>query len=119
LEKIVEKIPMPRGRVAMADASEPAQNDLLLQLPAVLDLKAAGPLAAAFLARRGTEIIVGAGDVQRLGGQCLQVLLSAQASWGEDDQRMVFETPSPEFVAALHLFGADGILLQHQKETVL
>jgi hypothetical protein len=32
---------------------------------------------------------------------------------------MVFETPSPEFVAALHLFGADGILLQHQKETVL
>ncbi len=77
----------------------------LLKLPAVLDLKAAGPLAAAFLARRGGDITVDAAEVQRLGGQCLQVLLAAQASWQEDLNSMHVQAPSADFLLALELFG--------------
>ncbi len=77
----------------------------LLKLPAILDLKAAAPLAAAFLARRGGDIIVDAGEVQRLGGQCLQVLLAAQMSWREDLNSMHVQAPSADFLLALELFG--------------
>jgi chemotaxis protein CheX len=77
----------------------------LLKLPAVLDLKAAGPLAAAFLARRGADITVDAAAVQRLGGQCLQVLLAAQVSWREDLNSMQVQAPSADFLSALELFG--------------
>jgi chemotaxis protein CheX len=87
-----------------------------LQLPAILDLKAAAPLAAALLARRGTELFVDAGEVQRLGAQCLQVLLSALASWVEDEQTLVFGNFSQDFTLALKLFGADSYLLHHQRE---
>jgi len=87
-----------------------------LALPALLDLKAAAALAAAFLDRRGADIVVDAAEVQRLGGQCLQILLSAQASWAAD--RFVFriENASPEFRAAAELFGAGSALFQYQKE---
>jgi chemotaxis protein CheX len=77
----------------------------VLKLPAVLDLKAAGPLAAAFLARRGRDITVDAGQVQRLGGQCLQVLLAAQVGWQEDLNAMHLQAPSADFLLALELFG--------------
>lgn len=89
-----------------------------LQLPTILDLKAAAPLAEALLARRGSEVFVDGSDVQRLGAQCLQVLLSAQASWAEDDQNLIFENLSQDFILALELFGADPDLLPHGKEFV-
>ncbi len=88
-----------------------------LQLPAILDLKAAAPLASALMARRGADITIGAGEVQRLGGQCLQVLLSAAASWREDQQVMRFESASAEFRTALELFGVSSDLL-FQEESV-
>ena len=96
---------------ALADAANDAVVEVqasgdALQLPQNLDLKAAAPLAAAFLERRGADIVVDAANVQRLGGQCLQVLLSARASWAEDDVVMTLEKPSPEFEAAMVLFGA-------------
>jgi chemotaxis protein CheX len=90
----------------------------VLRLPAILDLKAAAPLAAALLARRGEGVTIGAGEVQRLGGQCLQVLLSAAASWREDQNAMRFEAPSAEFLAALEHFGVAPEALFHQEDFV-
>jgi chemotaxis protein CheX len=90
----------------------------VLPLPAILDLKAATPLAAAFLARRGAGITIDAGEVQRLGGQCLQVLLSAAASWRDDQNAMRFVAPSAEFLAALDHFGIAPETLFHQEESV-
>ncbi|WP_287799477.1 STAS domain-containing protein, partial [Acidiphilium sp.] len=55
-----------------------------LMLDPILDLKAASPLAQALLARRGGDLRIDAGAVERLGGQCLQVLLSARATWEAD-----------------------------------
>lgn len=98
---------------AQADAAEYAdgpQDESHLLLPAILDLKAAAPLAAALLDRRGADIMVDAGEVQRLGGQCLQILLSAQIGWAEDARVMVIENASPEFCSAIDLFGARAAL---------
>jgi chemotaxis protein CheX len=79
-----------------------------LTLESVLDLKAAEPLKAALLARRGETLTLDASEVQRLGGQCLQVLLAARRSWSEDDRPFAIAPRSPAFDEALALFGATG-----------
>src|SRR5208282_6058115 len=56
----------------------------MVELPEVLDLKAATPLTVEFLTLRGRPVHVDASNVQRLGGQCLQVLLSAAMTWKAD-----------------------------------
>lgn len=56
----------------------------VVELPEVLDLKAATPLTVEFLTLRGRPVHVDASNVQRLGGQCLQVLLSAAMTWKAD-----------------------------------
>ena len=99
---------------AVADGGQ--ENGQVLQLPAILDLKAAAPLTAAFLGRRGTDIVVDAAAVQRLGGQCLQVLLSAQAGWSEDARSMTIENASAQFCSAIELFGAGSALFFNPKE---
>ena len=85
------------------DASGPASP---VVLPEVLDVRAAAPLAAEFLARRGRDVDVDASSVRKLGGQCLQVLLAAHACWA--DERTVFRivAPSSAFTGGLTLLGA-------------
>lgn len=76
-----------------------------LELPEVLDLKAAAPLAAEFLAHRGGELSVDASRVQRLGGQCLQVLLSAAMTWKADELPFALVNPSDDFLGGLARLG--------------
>jgi chemotaxis protein CheX len=92
-----------------------------LELPAVLDLVAAHGLLEAFIARRGQALTVDAGAVQRLGAQCLQILLAGRAAWEADGLALRVENPSPEFSATLELMGVtpDGLAhhtLTHDKE---
>jgi len=106
---------------ALADAAKNAAGEnpssgLALQLPAILDLQAASPLAAALLARRGADLVVDAAGVQRLGGQCLAVLLSASASWAADAFVLRIENAAPEFWSAIELFGAGSSLFANPKE---
>jgi len=83
-------------------------------LDQVLDLKAATPLAESLLAHRGTDIVIDAGEVERLGAQSLQVLLSAAATWHADGRALDFAHPSAAFLESLRLFGIDAdSLLQH------
>ena len=49
--------------------------------------------------------MVDASQVERLGGQCLQVLLSAVASWSHDGCALTFINESQEFVEGLKLLG--------------
>jgi chemotaxis protein CheX len=62
--------------------------DSVIALPAVLDIRAAAPLQAKFLALRGQPLTLDASAVERLGGLCLQVLLSARAAWAADGQAL-------------------------------
>ena len=66
----------------------------VLSLPETLDLKASGPLTAAFLERRGDAVEVDAGNVRRLGGLCLQVLLAAKTAWAADGKSFSIRAPS-------------------------
>jgi chemotaxis protein CheX len=77
----------------------------MIALPALLDLKAAAPLVGEFLAHRGEELGVDASGVQRLGGQCLQVLLSAVVTWKADEVPLAFVNPSPDFLEGLERLG--------------
>jgi chemotaxis protein CheX len=77
----------------------------VLVLPELLDLKAAAPLASAFLEKRGTEIVVDASRVDKLGGQCLQVLLSACLTWKADELSFEVVEASAAFGEALELLG--------------
>jgi chemotaxis protein CheX len=86
-----------------------------LQLPPILDLKAASALQQQFLSRRGAALQVDASQVERLGGLCLQVLLAAQAAWAADGEALIYDGPSPELLAGLDVFGVKPDALNYQK----
>jgi chemotaxis protein CheX len=71
-----------------------------------LDMTAAGPLAKELLAARGKPVALDASNVRRLGGQCLQVLLSAQSTWAADGHPFAIVEATPEFAEGLALMGA-------------
>ncbi|HVY35565.1 MAG TPA: STAS domain-containing protein [Caulobacteraceae bacterium] len=77
-----------------------------VQLSPVLDLTAAAALAAELLPYRGRPLSIDASQVQRLGGQCLQVLLSAEHTWQADGAAFAIADPSDRFLADWRLFGA-------------
>lgn len=77
-----------------------------LPLAESLDMTAAAPLCQALLARRGQPVALDASNVRRVGGQCLQVLLSAEATWAADGQAFSIVAPSPEFADGVALMGA-------------
>jgi chemotaxis protein CheX len=87
-----------------------------LELPPVLDLVAASALLEAFLERRGQALVVDGGGVQRLGAQCLQVLLAARAAWEADDLALEMENCSEDFLATLELLGVAQQTLTYRKE---
>lgn len=93
----------------MASADAVPARDPVLCLAEVLDLRAAAPLAADLAASRGLEVELDASQVRRLGGQCLQILLSAQAFWEADDIRFRIVSPSAEFTDGLALLGAAAL----------
>ncbi len=76
-----------------------------LQLPAVLDLTAAAPLAQSILSWRGNDLSIDGSRVQRVGTQCLQVLLAAAATWRMDGLRLEYSSPSEELLEGSRMLG--------------
>jgi chemotaxis protein CheX len=81
------------------------QTQLIFELPAVMDLKAAAPLAERLKALRGAALTLDGTRVEWLGGQCLQVLLAAAQSWRGDGAALRLAAPSPAFCDGLRLLG--------------
>lgn len=98
---------------ALSDAEAlPAADETVLVLAPVLDINAAAPLHAALLARRGAPLCVEAGEVKRLGGQCLQLLVSAGRTFSADGVPIRLQGASDAFRRDLALFGiADPFLV--------
>ena len=80
-----------------------------LALGDCLDMTAAAPLCASLLARRGQAVTLDASQVRRIGGQCLQVLLSARSTWLADGQAFQIIDPSPEFAEGVSLLGCPDL----------
>lgn len=78
----------------------------VLKLVPVLDLNAAEPLKAELLARRGADLTIDASAVDRLGGLCLQVLLSAKRTWQADGVNLKLEPLSDALAEQWVAFGA-------------
>jgi chemotaxis protein CheX len=87
-----------------------------ISLPPVLDLQAADPLRAELLSLRGRPLQVDASQVNRLGGLCLQVLMSAKKLWAEDGQSFTLEDPSEVFSEQLSAFGASHFHFEPEGE---
>jgi chemotaxis protein CheX len=79
-----------------------------LSLDPVLDIKAVSLLAENLLAHRGADILIDAGQVERLGAQSLPVLLSAVATWRADGHLLEVTNPSEAFNDGLRVFGVDA-----------
>ena len=89
-------------------ADDTAGDQPRLQLAEILDRAAAAPLLVELMARRGHELTVDASPVRRIGGQCLQVLMSAAATWSQDGVAFAVTCASPEFAAGVAQFGVDS-----------
>ena len=77
-----------------------------LQLEPVLDLGAAERLHARLTELRGQPLDIDASQVERLGGLCLQVLISARNTWHADGHSAVIGQASTAFDEAWELFAA-------------
>lgn len=62
----------------------------VINLPAVLDLRAVEPLKAALLEQRGQDLTLDASAVERVGGLGLQLLMSAVKTWQADGKILTF-----------------------------
>jgi chemotaxis protein CheX len=87
---------------ATAEMPPPA----VVKLDPTLDIGAAERLHRGLLALRGRPLSLDASEVQRLGGLCLQVLLSARATWRADGRPIALTAPSQAFDRAWAAFGA-------------
>jgi chemotaxis protein CheX len=94
-------------------------NTKSLVLPNILDLKAAVPLAESLLSMRGSDLVIDASNVERVGGQCLQVLVSAVSTWQADGLSIDFTEPSESFNEGLAILGMklDDLLGAHHIAT--
>lgn len=84
----------------------------VISLAPVLDLQAAEPLRAELMALRGRVLNIDASQVSRLGGLCLQVLLSARKTWVEDGLRLKVEEASDAFNEQWSGFGAPDLCFE-------
>ena len=81
-----------------------------LILAEMLDLPAARPLTSDLLSRRGQDVVIDAHAAQRMGAQCLQVLLAAKAAWALDGHGFEIIGASPDFAEAASLLGAPDLI---------
>ena len=99
--------------VVEAVAHAPPQPDagVPVRLADVLDRAEAAHLLASLIERRGQELTLDASGVRRIGGQCLQILMSTAATWSSDAVAFAVVDASQEFIAGVELFGIDPMRL--------
>lgn len=87
-----------------------------LKLVSVLDLNEASVLHGQLGTLRGRDLAIDASGVERVGVQCVQVLMAAANAWEEDKKKFVFEKASDAFRKTTQLI---GINIEHllAKET--
>ncbi|MDY8107783.1 STAS domain-containing protein [Fulvimarina sp. 2208YS6-2-32] len=76
-----------------------------IELPPILDIAAAAPLADRLRAHRGAPLAIDASQVEKTGTQAVQVLLAASKSWKADEIDFRITSASEPFLASLELIG--------------
>ncbi|MDP9837802.1 chemotaxis protein CheX [Neorhizobium huautlense] len=87
-------------------ASKKADKGSLKLVP-VLDLNEASVLHGQLTNMRGEDVKIDASEVERVGVQCVQVILAAAKTWEADKKNFVFEKVSEAFEKTMQLIGID------------
>lgn len=77
------------------------------RLAAVLDLTQASVLHRKLMAMRGRDIVIDASGVDRIGVQCVQVLMAGSCAWRRDNKRFSIENASDAYRKTMQLIGVD------------
>ena len=88
-----------------------------LSLDKVLDLNAAGSLHSKLMALRGSNLVIDASAVERVGALCIQVLMSARKTWEEEKLNLTFSRMSDALMKTMQLSGVnyDNMLVKESK----
>ncbi|MGW9232985.1 STAS domain-containing protein [Pseudorhizobium sp. NPDC055634] len=78
-----------------------------LKLSPVLDLNEASVLHGKLMELRGRDLKIDASQVERLGVQCVQVIVAAARAWQDDKKAFIVEKASDAFDKTLQLIGID------------
>lgn len=78
-----------------------------LKLSAVLDLNEASVLHGKLMSMRGSDLLIDASGVERVGVQCVQVLVASFRAWEEDKKSLLVEKASDAFQKTMQLIGID------------
>lgn len=78
-----------------------------LSLDNVLDLNAAGSLHSKLMELRGSDIVIDASSVERVGALCIQVLMSASKTWEEEKHSLTFSQMSDALMKTMQLSGVN------------
>ncbi|SFB10747.1 chemotaxis protein CheX [Rhizobium sp. NFR07] len=76
-------------------------------LAPVLDLNEASALHGKLMTMRGSDIVIDASAVERVGVQCAQVLVAGAAAWQADKKSFMIEKASDAFEKTMQLIGID------------
>ena len=83
------------------------KGDKTLDLAAVLDLNEASTLRTKLMGLRGSNVVIDASRVERVGTLCAQVLMAAAKTWDEDKLSLTFSKVSEAFHKTMQLIGID------------
>ena len=81
-----------------------------ITLPPILDLKAASVLKDEIESHAGAALEIDVSQVERVGGQCLQVLLAAAEAWRAAGLSFELVRPAEAACSDLRLLGATDLL---------
>jgi chemotaxis protein CheX len=78
-----------------------------IKLSAVLDLNEASTLHGQLMNMRGSDVVLDASGVERVGVQCVQVLVAGARAWDQDQKSFLVEKASQSFEKTMQLIGID------------
>jgi chemotaxis protein CheX len=81
--------------------------DKKISLAAVLDLNEASTLRGKLVGLRGSNVVVDASSVERVGALCVQVIMAAAKTWDEDKLSFTFSKVSDAFQKTMQLIGVN------------
>ena len=82
-----------------------------LKLSPVLALTEASALHGTLMSMRGRHVTIAASEVERVGVQCVQVLIAGARAWKADKKSYVVDKSSDAFAKTMQLIGIDTDLL--------
>ena len=83
------------------------KGEKTISLAVVLDLNEASTLRGKFVGLRGSNIVIDASGVERIGALCVQVIMAAAKTWDEDKLSLTFSKVSDAFQKTMQLIGID------------